>query len=89
MSYPNIPDFQSTVSEIIEYVRLKAEYGNTDLDSYLSNLEQTLKASLDELKNLPIDAQLAADEPDTLAKIRRLRPDGPRRLWDEIPADSY
>ena len=41
------------------------------------------------MKNLPIDAQLAADEPDTLAEIRRLRPDGPRRLWNEIPADSY
>ncbi len=89
MSYPNIPDFQSTVSEIIEYVRLKAEYGSTGLDSYLSDLEQTLKKRLETLKDLPIDTQLAAKEPDTLSEIRRLRPDGPRKIWDKIPDEIY
>ena len=89
MSYPNIPDFQSTVAEIIEYVRLKAEYGNTELDDYLLNLEQTLKDSLEKLKGLAIDTQLAAKEPDTLSEIRRLRPDGPRKLWNEIPDEIY
>lgn len=89
MSYPNIPDFQSTVSEIIEYVRLKAEYGSTGLDSYLSDLEQTLKKRLETLKDLPIDTQLAAKEPDTLSEIRRLRLDGPRKIWDKIPDEIY
>lgn len=89
MRYPDIPDFQSTVSEIIEYVRLKAEYGSTGLDSFLFNLDQTLKSSLDTLKNMSIDKQLTAKEPDTLAEIRRLRPDGVRKIWNEIPNDIY
>lgn len=41
MSYPKIPDLNSIVSQITEYVRLKAEYGNQNLDSYLADLEQT------------------------------------------------
>ena len=83
MSYPKIPDLNSIVSQITEYVRLKAEYGNQNLDSYLADLEQTLKGSLEQLKNLPEDSELAAREPNSLEEIHRLRPDGPRKLWVE------
>ena len=89
MSYPKIPDLNSIVSQITEYVRLKAEYGNQNLDSYLADLEQTLKGSLEQLKNLPEDSELAAREPNSLEEIHRLRPDGPRKLWDKIPEDIY
>jgi ADP-ribosylglycohydrolase len=43
----------------------------------------------DELMSLPEDAELAAREPNELADIRRLRPDGPRTLgWQPGEAEA-
>lgn len=89
MRYPNIPDLNATVSTIIEYIRLKAEYGNTDLDAYISSLEKTLEKSLTELKALPIDEAYAQKEPDSLSEIHKLRPDGPRKMWQSLPTEEY
>lgn len=89
MNYPEIPDLNSIVTEIVEYVRLKAEYGNKDLTSYVHTLEETLKNSLKEIKEMPVDPSLASQEPDDLASIRKLRPDGPRKMWDKLPMDIY
>lgn len=89
MRYPNIPDFNATVSTIIEYIRLKAEYGNADLESYISSLENTLANSLADLKALPVCPEMLQKEPDNLDAIRALRPDGPRRMWQDLPDMEY
>ncbi len=89
MRYPNIPNLNDTVNQIIEYVRLKAEYGSHGLDDYLSSLDAKLKETLQEIKDFPIDNALALEEPDDLESIRKLRPDGPRKLWSEIPETVY
>lgn len=89
MNYPNIPDLNAVVNEIIEYVRLKAEYGNTELDSFVLTLENSLKTSLAKVKELPIDPDLAKEEPNELAEIRKLRPVGPRKMWDKIPNEVF
>lgn len=89
MNYPEMPNFNFLINQIEEYVRLKVEYGSTGLDSYLQNLEATLQQSLQDLKSFPIDKTLADNEPDDLASIRKLRPDGPRKIWSSIPMDTY
>ncbi len=89
MRYPNIPDLNATVSTIIEYIRLKAEYGSENLDSYISTLQADLEKSLNELKALPIDEAYAKKEPDSLAEIHKLRPDGPRKMWQSLSDDVY
>lgn len=87
MKYPDIPDLSATISQITEYIRLKAEYGSSGLEAYISDLDQTLKDSLKALKDMPIDETLAQKEPDSLEEIRRLRPAGPRKMWKDIPPE--
>lgn len=89
MRYPNIPDLNATVSTIIEYIRLKAEYGSENLDSYISDLQADLEKNLAVLKALPIDETMIKKEPDSLAEIHKLRPDGPRKMWQSLPAEEY
>ncbi|MDD4796649.1 MAG: ADP-ribosylglycohydrolase family protein [Eubacteriales bacterium] len=89
MSYPKIPDFAFYANLLTEYSRLKHENGSQDVDAALLAAEEGLKAALEHLKNLPECPELAAREPDDLAAIQALRPDGPRRLWKELDADTY
>lgn len=89
MNYPNIPDLNNMVSIFIEYARLKTEYNSPDVVSCIRSLEAKLQESLTEIKALPIDAALALNEPDDLTEIKKLRPDGPRRMWNNLPMDIY
>ena len=89
MNYPNIPDFNENIAKIIEYIRLKAEYGTENLDSYIDSLQNLLDQSLEELKELPINQELAEKEPDMLSEIRVLRPEGPRKMWKSLSEDVY
>lgn len=89
MKYPNIPDLNATAALIVEYIRLKAEYGNEELDTYIGSLQNMLEKSLEELKALPIDEGLRLREPDELENIRKLRPEGPRKMWQSIPEEIY
>ena len=77
------------IAEIIEYVRLKHEYGNTHLDAFLSDLDDKLKTALDDIKAYPIDENMALEEPDALDKIKALRSDGPRKMWANLSLETY
>ena len=89
MNYPNIPDLNATAALLVEYIRLKAEYGTPELEKYIHSLQGELEKSLEELKALPIDEKLRLKEPDELDKIRALRPLGPRKMWQSIPEELY
>ncbi|MDD3243562.1 MAG: ADP-ribosylglycohydrolase family protein, partial [Eubacteriales bacterium] len=89
MGYPAIPDFAYYANLLTEYSRLKHENGSKDVDKALQAAEDALRTALENLKNLPECPALAAKEPDDLAAIRALRPDGPRRLWKSIDPAVY
>lgn len=89
MSYPKLPDYQRIANQIAEYSRLKHEYGAQGIAEILKKLETAAQTCLDELKSLPIDEELAKTEPNEYEKIKSLRPEGPRKLWDSFKEDLY
>ena len=89
MAYPKQPDFNRIIDQLSLYSQLKHEYGSTGIESVLAEAEATLKASLGELKGLPLDEELAKKEPNDLEAIKALRPDGMRRQWKEFDRDKY
>ncbi len=87
--YPKIPDYKQLGEKIVEFARLKHEYGAKDLDELLAKIEEYLKASISSLNKLPNDGVLALLEPDDLPEIKRLRPDGVRKMWKSFNAGIY
>ncbi|MDP7639778.1 MAG: ADP-ribosylglycohydrolase family protein, partial [Candidatus Hydrogenedentes bacterium] len=71
------------------YAQLKAEYGADGVGEVLSDIRKALLSSLAELKRLPVDKALAANEPNGLEEIRALRPKGQRRLWGRLDTEVY
>ena len=91
MNYPNIPDCQGLIAELIEYGRLMHEYGvqNTDIDAVTDEAYNNLKDSVQKLKSLPICKDLLKQEPNDLDSILSLRPEGPRKLWNSFNEEIY
>ncbi len=89
MGYPRLPDFKQLAKQLEVHAQLKHEYGAKKVAPVLAAAEKAMKAALKRLKKLPIDRKLAEKEPDDLGKIRALRPDGPRRMWDSIRKEAY
>lgn len=86
MSYPRMTH---SPSHIKIYAQLQHEYKARGLAPIISRLEREIKVALKEIKRLPIDRQLAAREPNALEAIRKLRPAGPRRLWQRFDRRQY
>ena len=82
MTYPRNPDLKKLTDELALYAQLKSEYGAKGISEPLANAAKALRSALTELKRLPIDQDLAKQEPNALEAIQALRPSGPRRLWD-------
>ena len=89
MPYPVVPDFGSLLRQLELYVQLKHEYGAAGIPDVLSAAQDAVRGAVERLQALPVDEQLARQEPDELAAIRRLRPAGPRRLWQHLDQPSY
>ena len=89
MSYPEKPDLQALGRQIVLYTNLKHEYGAKGISPILSQMGETLKSALDDLKALPIDEELAKLEPNDLPSILRLRPEGARRMWQTFDETKY
>lgn len=80
MKYPDIPDLIKTLEQITEYTKLKHEYNSEDIEVSLTELDSQMKKILSDIKQLPVDDKKALKEPNALSEIRKLRPDGPRKL---------
>ena len=52
-------------------------------------MEETLTQAVDEIKQLPVDQEMANRKPNGLAEIRALRPQGPRRIWRQFDQSAY
>ena len=89
MSYPRLPDLRDLAEQIELTTQLKHEYGARGIPSILTKVEKAMQAAAAELRKLPIERELARAEPNDLDAIRRLRPDGPRRLWPSLKLDLY
>ncbi len=89
MSYAKIPPLHDLAEQLELYAQLKAERGAPSPAPVLKDAERALRSALKALKKLPEDAKLKAREPDKLAKIRSLRPVGPRRMWPGLDEAAY
>ena len=89
MHYPKPPDFKGLAENLSLYTQLKHEYGALNISPILAKAEKALRSALTELRHLPIDQDLARQEPNELRKIQRLRPAGPRRRWDSFDEKKY
>lgn len=89
MDYPKTPDFWRLVNGVTLYSQLMHEYGAKGVAPILAKAEETLASAMKELQNLPIDPELAKQEPNSLEEIHSLRPAGPRRMWDRFVESIY
>jgi ADP-ribosylglycohydrolase len=89
MQYSKIPDFGAMASQMTLYAQLGVEYQAEELGLMLREMERTQKKFLAQLKKLKADKKLSAAEPDSLAGIRKLRPTGPRRMWETFDRKKY
>ena len=71
------------------WAQLKTESGATGVADKVAEINALVAEKLAELRALPDDPALRQAEPDDLAGIRALRPDGARRYWTELPQATY
>ena len=81
--------FDDDADNLTRYARLAAEFGYAEeaqalLDKAIGGMRNVLKA-FNELLEHPAKPDL--DEPEDLASIRALRPDGVRRIISKLPDD--
>lgn len=89
MAYPDASKLRQLLEQLYLYGQKKTEYGAPGVAALFARAEKSLTAILEELQGLAVDPVLAKKEPDDLASIRRLRPDGPRRLWTGFDEGVY
>ncbi|MBC7958540.1 MAG: ADP-ribosylglycohydrolase family protein [Vallitaleaceae bacterium] len=89
MNYPQIPNFAHLVHHIEEYSRLKHEYGSSEVEVLLAKAYDNLKLSVESIKKLEISPAITECEPDDLSEIKKLRPEGPRKLWKSIDKAEF
>jgi ADP-ribosylglycohydrolase len=89
MTYPSLPNFNQLVEQISLYTQLKHEYGASGMEPILAVAEKALSSALEALKALPMDENLARQEPNELKAIQELRPAGPRRIWHSLDREQY
>jgi ADP-ribosylglycohydrolase len=89
MEYPSVAEIEALSRDIGLYAHLKHEYGAAGVPAVLDRAAAALRAARAALERLPDDRAMSAREPSDLAAIRRLRPEGPRRLWGALDAGSY
>lgn len=86
---PNIANCERLVQQLGFYSQLKHEYGARGIARLLSATEHALKSALSRIQQRPIDQPRSRQEPNELSAIRRLRPPGPRRLWNRFDSTVY
>ncbi|MYE27254.1 MAG: ADP-ribosylglycohydrolase family protein [Chloroflexi bacterium] len=73
--------------KINAYAQQKVEFGAQGVAEKVAEIEAVIADKVAELDALPNDAALQQAEPDDLASILALRPDGVRRQWTSLPDD--
>ncbi len=91
MNYPNrnIERLREKLNQVNDWAALQHEYGADGIEEILLQLENQIESACTLIRQRPIDPERAAQEPNDLAAIRALRPDGPRRMWQTFNESSY
>lgn len=89
MNYPKNSNCEKLVRQLGFYSQLKHEYGAKGIAPLLTGVERALKSALGRMQRLPVDQTQTQQEPNDLRAIRRLRPSGPRRLWNRFDPAAY
>jgi ADP-ribosylglycohydrolase len=88
LNYPTLPDFVNISDTLLRYSRLAAEFGySKEAGEILQRLEGNLNSSIDKFSEIVENAQPDDQEPEKLESIRAERPEGKRRLLDQMPDD--
>ena len=87
--YPDFSDFQLLGLNLSEYARMKCEQGSEkEANQIVDEVRGCIKDAMKRIEAVPDDPKLAAEEPDDLPSILRLREDGPRKIWKQLPDDA-
>jgi ADP-ribosylglycohydrolase len=89
MKYPDTSKLTKLSRELELYGQLKAEQGAREAIALTEKAVADLSNALEKLRALVGDESLAKKEPDDLATIRELRPEGPRRLLGRFDEEVY
>jgi ADP-ribosylglycohydrolase len=89
MNYPKIPNLKHEIEQLELYSQLKHEYGARAIEPILKRAHRELRAAVAQLQRLPLDRALAQQEPNGLKQIQKLRPSGPRRIWQKFEPRAY
>ena len=87
--YPKLPDYNKIIGGIVEYSRLKHECGAKGIQALLEEAGSSLSSILSRLEALPADLKFTGQEPDDPEAIRKVRPNGPAKLWKAFNAEKY
>ena len=75
---------------IMRYARLLPEFGYPDeAQSAVDEAVKQLSEINSRLADIAVNAKSDPDEPETLEEIKKLRPEGPRKLTDGIPGGYH
>ncbi|HBN83299.1 MAG TPA: hypothetical protein DDZ89_05590, partial [Clostridiales bacterium] len=80
MKYPNTDVIWNLFRKLELYTKRKVENGGIGIDHALIQIEDTLKSCINYVNNLPEESDSVFNEPNSLDDIKKLRPDGPRKI---------
>ena len=87
--YPDCSDFQLLGLNLGEYARMKCEQGSAEgANEIIDDVRAYVKKAMERIQAVPDDPKLAAAEPDDLPSILKLRENGPRKIWKDLPSDE-
>jgi len=89
MAYPDTDRLDMLLRDIKLHAQLQHEYRARGIAPILAKAQRDMRAAVRALKRLRPDRGMAGREPSQLAKIRALRPKGPRRIWQVIDKAAY
>ena len=88
MDYPKLPNFNHLANQLTEYSRTAAERG-VDVSAAIAQAEEALKRAIAAMRDAPTEPANLARQPSIYQDILPLRPDGPRRLWQNFDEEKY
>jgi len=89
MAYLDTDTFDVLLRDIRLYAQLQHEYRARGIGPVLARAQRDMRAAVRALRRLRPDRGMAKREPSELAKIRALRPAGPRRIWPTIDKAAF
>ena len=88
-SYMEQYELNELVDRLVFLAKLKQEHGAEAADAILADVREVLQKQLTALAELSNDSRLETKEPNSLEEIRKLRPDGPRRIALYLSDNEY